>query len=82
MQRSDSHRTAPAFPGAAELTGGFAGALFRAPVVFFDGLVSWQRQAEERAQLRKLTDSQLRDIGLSRREAEGMARKAGWSRRI
>jgi len=80
MQRTASRQTSPAFPGASELTGGFAGALLRAPVSLFDGLVSWQGQAEERARLRKLTDSQLHDMGLSRGAAESMARKAGWSR--
>lgn len=82
MQRSAFHKTQPALPGASELTGGFAGALLRAPVVLFDAMVSWQHQAEERARLRKMGDHQLRDMGLTRGEAEKMANKAVWSRRI
>jgi uncharacterized protein YjiS (DUF1127 family) len=49
--------------------------------VLFNGLLAWQRQSEERAHLRRLTDYQLRDIGLTRSEAEGIARKISWSRR-
>jgi uncharacterized protein YjiS (DUF1127 family) len=82
MQRSAFHKTQPVLPGASELTGGIAGALLRAPVVLFDAMVSWQHQSEERVRLRKMGDHQLRDIGLSRAEAEDMAKKAVWSRRI
>lgn len=82
MQRTAFHKTSPVLPGASEVTGGFAGVLLRAPQIFFDSLAAWQHQAEERAHLDRLTDHQLQDMGLSRKEAEGMARKAIWSRRI
>jgi|GEM_PF-5086339 len=82
MQRTAFHKTSPVLPGAADLGGGFAGFLLRAPMLLIDGLASWQHQAEERAQLRRLTAAQLHDLGLSRKDAEGMARKASWSRQV
>jgi len=78
MQRTAFHKTSPALPGASDL----GGVLLRAPMLLIEGLASWQHQAEERAQLRRLSEAQLHDLGLSRKEAEGMARKASWSRRI
>jgi uncharacterized protein YjiS (DUF1127 family) len=68
-------------PGSSELSRGLGAALLQAPTVLFNGLLAWQRQSEERAHLRRLTDYQLRDIGLTRSEAEGIARKISWSRR-
>ena len=81
MESSSYRKAAPLLPAAAELSGGIAGALLRAPVTLFDGLISWQAQADERARLRRLSDHQLQDMGLTRADAEAMARKAVWSRR-
>ena len=81
MRSSAYRKTGPLLPAAAEFSGGIAGALLRAPVTLFDGLISWQSQAEERARLRRLSDHQLQDMGLTRGEALDMARKAIWTRR-
>jgi uncharacterized protein YjiS (DUF1127 family) len=59
---------------------GFAIALRRAPLALIERLGSWQRQAEERAHLTRLSDHQLHDMGLSRGDVEDMARKAVWQR--
>lgn len=80
MERTAFHKTAPAVPGASEVTGSLAAAVLKAPAMVFDGLLAWQRQSEERAQLRRLTDHQLRDMGLTREAAEEMARKPLWTR--
>ncbi len=77
MEHSAIRKSAPLLPAASALSGGFAGGLLRA---LFDGLVAWQRREEERRQLRRLTDHQLKDMGLTRAEAEEMARRAVWSR--
>lgn len=59
---------------------GLAATLLRAPSAMLDRLAAWQRQSEERARMLKLTDHQLRDMGLSRAAVEDMARKFFWSR--
>jgi uncharacterized protein YjiS (DUF1127 family) len=59
---------------------GFATALRRAPLALIERLGSWQRQAEERSHLTRLSDHQLQDLGLSRGAVEDMARKAVWQR--
>jgi len=82
MQNTAFHKTAPALPGAMDLSRGFAAALLRAPAAVFGRIVEGQRLAEERAHLGKLTDHQLRDMGLTRPQAEAMARKARWSRPV
>ena len=56
------------------------GAFLRAPMAFLARLATWQHQAEERAHLLRLTEHELHDLGLSRRDVEAMARKAFWNR--
>ena len=82
MQQTAFRKTQPALTARPELFSGVAGAVLRAPVAFFDSLSALQRQAEERAHLRQLTDHQLQDMGLTRSQAEEMARKPRWSRAI
>jgi len=82
MQNTAFHKTAPALPGALDVSRDFAAALLRAPAAVFGRIVARQRRAEERAQLRKLTDHQLHDMGLTRAQVEAMARKARWSRPV
>lgn len=79
MQHSAIRKPVPLLPAASALSGGSAGGLLRA---LFEGLVAWQRRAEERRQLRRLTDHQLKDMGLTRAAAEEMARRAVWSRPV
>ena len=75
MQQAASHKLPTLGPGV-----GFAVSLRRVPLALIQRLASWQRQSEERAQLLKLSDRQLRDIGLRRGDAVEMARKAVWQR--
>jgi uncharacterized protein YjiS (DUF1127 family) len=79
MQQAASHKLATLGPGV-----GFAAALRRTPLALpraiFERLGSWQRQAEERAHLTRLSDHQLQDMGLSRGDVEDMARKPLWQR--
>ena len=39
---------------------------------------TWRERSQSRAALRNLDEQQLRDVGLSRREAEREARKPFW----
>ncbi len=41
-------------------------------------IVEWRRRLRSRSELRSLGDSTLRDIGLSRADAEGEASKPFW----
>lgn len=79
QQAAASQNPSTLAPGA-----GFAATLRRAPLALplaiLERLGSWQRQAEERAQLLKLSDRQLRDMGLRRGDVVEMARKAVWQR--
>lgn len=75
MQQAASHKLSTVGPGV-----GFAVALRRVPLALIERLGSWQRQAEERAQLLKLSDRQLQDMNLRRGDVEQMARKAVWQR--
>ena len=79
MQQTALHRETSVSPALSSL---FSGSLLRAPRVLFDSLLALQSRAEERRQLRRLTDHQLRDMGLTRSEAEDMANRAVWSRRV
>ena len=65
---------------SSTLSGHFSGNLLRAPVALLESLITWQDHAEERAALRRLTDHQLKDMGLTRAEVEAMARRSDWSR--
>ncbi|MCW5729577.1 MAG: DUF1127 domain-containing protein [Alphaproteobacteria bacterium] len=47
-------------------------------VRFFDRLLAWQDRARERAALASLDERMLKDIGLSRSEAEREAARTGW----
>ncbi len=80
MQQAASPKIARPVSGAHLSSGGIAAALLRAPAAMLDRLAAWQRQSEERARMLKLSDHQLRDMGLSRGAVEEMARKAFWSR--
>jgi len=75
MQQAASQKLSTLAPGA-----GFATTLRRAPLALIARLGSWQRQAEERTHLMKLSDHQLQDMGLSRAAVEDMARKPLWQR--
>ena len=75
MQQAASQKLSTLSPAV-----GFAVSLRRAPLALIERLGSWQRQAEERAQLRKLSDRDLRDMGLRRGDVEEMARKPVWQR--
>lgn len=75
MQQAAHRNVSTLGPGV-----GFAVSLRRAPLAVLERLAAWQRQAEERAQLMKLSDHQLQDMGLSRGAVEDMARKAVWQR--
>lgn len=44
----------------------------------FDRLSLWQERAHERHQLRMLDDHMLHDVGLTRADVEGEARKPFW----
>lgn len=46
--------------------------------IAFDRLALWQQRAYERHQLRMLDDHMLHDVGLSRADVEGEARKPFW----
>lgn len=82
MQRTAYRKPSSVVPGGPELFGTLVGALLRAPAALLDSLVAWQYRSDERAHLRRLTDHQLRDIGLTREEVESMAQKTVWSRCI
>jgi uncharacterized protein YjiS (DUF1127 family) len=45
---------------------------------FFGRLLVWQQRAEERAQLAAMDQRMLKDIGISRADAEHEAMKAPW----
>ena len=44
----------------------------------FQTLVTWQKRYEERQQLRNLSDSVLKDIGIERIDAEQESQKPFW----
>jgi len=44
------------------------------------GLLDWQRERMERAQLRGMSEHMLKDLGITRWQADGMAR-APWARK-
>ena len=48
------------------------------PVRILDRLLTWQERAAERAHLASLDDHRLKDIGLSRAQADLEARKPFW----
>ncbi len=48
------------------------------PVRILDRLLIWQERAAERAHLASLDDHRLKDIGLSRAQADFEARKPFW----
>lgn len=74
MQQAAIRKTSP------QTASGGAGALLGAPRGLMNLLAAWQHQAEERAHLLRLSDRELHDLGISRGEAEDMARKAVWNR--
>ena len=53
-------------------------ATLKALIAFFDRLAEWQLLARQRRELRQLTDRELKDIGLSRVDAEREAAKPFW----
>lgn len=76
MQHAAYRKIPTVVPGAATLASGF----LRAPATALATLAHWQRRAEERSHLTRLTDHQLEDMGLSRAAVEEMARKPFWTR--
>ncbi len=63
------------FEPVARASGKNAGGLFRSAVA---RLREWRRRARERGQLARLDERMLRDIGLSRAEAEYIINKPFW----
>ncbi len=55
----------------ARTVGGF-------PVNVLKNLHTWQRRADERRQLSELSDHQLRDMGITRRDARREFSKSFW----
>ena len=53
--------------------------LWTFPERIADVLYEWQRRASDRHHLRELSDHMLKDIGLSRADAEGEAAKPFWT---
>jgi uncharacterized protein YjiS (DUF1127 family) len=47
-------------------------------VALFDRLAEWQQRVRQRRELRQMSDRELKDIGLSRADAEREAAKPGW----
>jgi uncharacterized protein YjiS (DUF1127 family) len=58
--------------------GGVLRAVGRAGSAAIDALLTWQERAAERAHLSALEDRILRDIGLSRADADHEASKPFW----
>ena len=74
-------RGATALPSSPKVThGGLLKALLRLPIVLLDLMIDWQLRAEERASMTNLSDSQLRDVGLTADDMRQMAAKPHWSR--
>ncbi len=61
-----------------EVSGGFVRTLIRLPVTLFDTLLLWQHRAAERVHLARLDERLLRDMGLSRADAEREAAIPFW----
>ncbi len=61
-----------------EVSGDFVRTLIHLPAVLFETLLLWQGRADERAHLASLDDRLLRDMGLSRAEAEREAATPFW----
>ena len=66
---NDSARRSPARGAAVEV-------LF----ALFDRLAEWQQRARQRRELGQMTDREIKDIGLSRADAEREASKPFWRR--
>jgi len=49
------------------------------PGLVLETLSRWQRRSEARQRLRQLDDRMLADVGLSRADVEGEARKPFWT---
>ena len=69
--------TRPTF-SVPEISGGFVHKLIHLPVTLFETLLVWQERADERAHLASLDDRLLRDMGLSRADAEREAAIPFW----
>ncbi len=61
-----------------EVSGDFVRTLIHRPAVLIETLLLWQERADERAHLASLDDRLLRDMGLSRAEAEREAAIPFW----
>ena len=64
----------PGLPGLAQLGAGLNSAL----PVLWETLVAWQERANQRGQLASLEGRLLKDMGISRAEAEREAAKPFW----
>lgn len=49
-------------------------------IALFDRLAEWQQLARQRRELRQMSDRELKDVGLSRADAEREAAKPFWRR--
>ncbi len=70
----DGRRQVPAKTASARNRNGFAAIARRA----VEALATWQDRTDGRHTLRKLDDRMLRDIGISRADAEHEAGKPFW----
>jgi uncharacterized protein YjiS (DUF1127 family) len=69
----------PRFSGVGRgAAGGFGGFVSRAVSDAWAWLEQWRARAAERRALAQLTDWELKDIGISRAEADGEAEKWFW----
>jgi uncharacterized protein YjiS (DUF1127 family) len=51
-----------------------------AVIAAFDQIAEWQRRARQRAELTRLDARELKDIGISRAQAEAEAAKPFWKK--
>lgn len=57
---------------------GFGGSLSRLPGGLLGLLLLWQQRASERTHLKRLSDRDLQNVGLTRADVEGEADKPFW----
>jgi uncharacterized protein YjiS (DUF1127 family) len=62
----------------AQPVGGLRSAVRRSVIRMVEAALAWHDRARERRALMELSDHMLRDIGISRAEAQGEAAKPFW----
>lgn len=78
MSTNDALRTAPAPSQATPAPVGVVRATARAMWAFVETILEWEERRRQRLALQALDDHLLRDIGISRVEADGEGRKPFW----